>query len=56
MCEGRWVTRAVFGWSMDPRARLYSRQQVGQRHSTMGSPSLDLLRLRRQPNWALMSV
>jgi hypothetical protein len=38
------------------RARLYSRQQVGQRHSTTSVPSADLYRVRRQPNCALMSV
>jgi hypothetical protein len=35
---------------------LYARQQMGQRHSTTISPTLDLLRANRQPNCALMRV
>ncbi len=38
------------------RARLYSRQHVGHRHSTTRPPSGLLYRVRRQPNWALMRV
>lgn len=38
------------------RMRLYSRQQVGQRHSSTSEPSGPLKRVRRHPNWALMSV
>jgi hypothetical protein len=38
------------------RVRLKSRQQVGQRHSTMSAPSADLKRVSRQPNCALMRV
>ena len=38
------------------RARLYSRQQVGQRHSMTSEPSGFLNRVRRQPNCALMRV
>jgi hypothetical protein len=53
---GRCVTRVLFGSSTDARVSLNSRQQGGHRHSTMGSPSFDLLRLSRQPNCALMSV
>jgi hypothetical protein len=41
----------------DPaRVRLYSRQHVGQRHSTMSEPSAPLKRVSRHPNCALMSV
>ena len=35
---------------------LNSLQQLGQRHSASTSPEGVLLRVRRQPNWALMSV
>jgi len=38
------------------RARLYSRQQVGQRHSMTSDPSGFLNRVSRQPNCALMRV
>ena len=38
------------------RARLYSRQHVGHRHSTISAPSGFLYRVSRQPNWALMRV
>jgi hypothetical protein len=38
------------------RARLYSRQHAGHRHSTTSEPSGFLYRVRRQPNCALMSV
>jgi len=38
------------------RARLYSRQQVGHRHSMTSDPSGFLNRVSRQPNWALMRV
>jgi hypothetical protein len=38
------------------RARLYSRQHVGHRHSTISAPSGFLYRVRRQPNCALMRV
>jgi hypothetical protein len=45
-----WVAPGVV------RARLYSRQQVGQRHSSTMAPSGPLKRVSRQPNCALMSV
>jgi hypothetical protein len=38
------------------RWRLYSRQQLGQRHSTSRVPSAVLARVSLQPNCALMSV
>ena len=67
--SGRFVSGAAgsdggmldvwFSWRASSAAafmRLCSFQHAGQRHSTMNAPSGVRVRVRRQPNWLLMSV